>query len=209
MVETPRGILQARKVVHANNAYVSGLLPEYAKSIIPCKGICCHITVPKDGTAPPIGHSYIVRTEDGFLDYLIARPDGSIIVGGASATFRSHKDQWYNNVDDGKLIGVTMKEWYYDGFMQRTFRGWENSDAKIESIWTGSEFPLPPMTFLKLNEADLSCSNGILLRFKPSYRSCPTKVRPIHNRRVQWPWYACHLACGKRIGRDVEIGKVL
>ncbi|TGO11851.1 hypothetical protein BTUL_0100g00290 [Botrytis tulipae] len=130
LVETPRGILQARKVVHANNAYVSGLLPEYAKNIIPCK-------VPKDVTAPPIGYSYIVRTEDGILDYLIPRPDGSIIVGGASATFRSHKDQWYNNVDDGKLIEATMKEKYYENFMQRTFRGWENSDAKIESIWTG------------------------------------------------------------------------
>ncbi|TGO40541.1 hypothetical protein BHYA_0035g00150 [Botrytis hyacinthi] len=137
LVETSRGILRARKVVHANNAYVSGLLPEYAKKIIPCKGICCHITVPKDATASPIGYSYIVRTEDGILDYLIPRPDGSIIVGGASATFRSHKDQWYNNVDDGKLIEATMKERYYENFMQRTFRGWENSDAKIESIWTG------------------------------------------------------------------------
>ncbi|KAF7903887.1 hypothetical protein EAF00_001221 [Botryotinia globosa] len=137
LVETPRGTLRARKVVHASNAYVSGLLPEYAKNIIPCKGICCHITVPKDTTAPPIGYSYIVRTENGILDYLIPRPDGSIIVGGASATFRFHKDQWYNNVDDGKLIEATMKERYYENFMQRTFRGWENSDAKIESIWTG------------------------------------------------------------------------
>ncbi|KAF5875772.1 putative fad dependent oxidoreductase superfamily protein [Botrytis fragariae] len=30
-----------------------------------------------------------------------------------------------------------MKERYYENFMQRTFRGWENSDAKVESIWTG------------------------------------------------------------------------
>ncbi|TGO68885.1 hypothetical protein BOTNAR_0018g00060 [Botryotinia narcissicola] len=137
LVETSRGILRAQKVVHANNAYVSSLLPEYAKNIISCKGICCNITVPKDATAPPIGYSYIVRTEDGIPNYLIPRPDGSIIVGGASATFRSHKDQWYNNVDDGKLIEATMKERYYEKFMQRTFRGWENSDAKIEGIWTG------------------------------------------------------------------------
>ncbi|TGO84309.1 hypothetical protein BPOR_0521g00030 [Botrytis porri] len=130
LIETPRGILRARHVVHANNAYVSGLLPEYAKNIIPCK-------VPKGATIPPIDYSYIVRTEEGILDYLIPRPDGSIIVGGASATFRSHKDQWYNNVDDGKLIEATMEKRYYENFMQRTFRGWENSDAKIESIWTG------------------------------------------------------------------------
>ncbi|KAM0133829.1 hypothetical protein ACHAO1_005950 [Botrytis cinerea] len=137
LVETPRGIVRARKVVHANNAYASGLLPEYAKNIIPCKGICCHITVPKGATVPLIEHSYIVRTEHGILDYLISRPVGSIIVGGASATFRPHKDQWYNNVDDGKLIEAPMEERYYENFMQRTFHGWENSDAKIESIWTG------------------------------------------------------------------------
>ncbi|ESZ89547.1 FAD dependent oxidoreductase superfamily [Sclerotinia borealis F-4128] len=137
LVETPRGILRARKVVHANNAYVSGLLPEYAKNIIPCKGICCHITVPKGATAPLVDHSYIIRTEDGILDYLIPRPDGSIIVGGASATFRPYKEQWYNKVDDGKLIQATMEERYYENFMQRTFRGWNNSGAKVESIWTG------------------------------------------------------------------------
>ncbi|KAF5875771.1 putative fad dependent oxidoreductase superfamily protein [Botrytis fragariae] len=83
LVETPRGILRVRKVVHANNAYVSGVLPE----------LCCHIRVPNDTTAPPINHSYIVRTEDGILNYLVPKPDGSIIVGGASALFRSHKDQ--------------------------------------------------------------------------------------------------------------------
>ncbi|TGO20286.1 hypothetical protein BPAE_0314g00080 [Botrytis paeoniae] len=91
LVETPRGISRARKVVYANNAYVSCLLPEYFKNIIPCKGICCHVTIPKGITAYPMDWSYIVRTEDGILDYLIPRPDGSII---------------------------------------------ENSDAKIESIWT-------------------------------------------------------------------------
>ncbi|TEY38116.1 hypothetical protein BOTCAL_0497g00060 [Botryotinia calthae] len=137
LVETPRGIVRTRKVVYANNAYASGLLPEYAKNIIPCKGICCHITVLKGSTAPLTENSYIVRTEEGILDYLVSRPDGSIIVGGASATFHSHKDQWYNNVDDGKLIEANMKERYYENFMQRTFHGWENSDAKIESIWTG------------------------------------------------------------------------
>lgn len=162
LVETPRGIVRSRKVVHANNAYASGLLPEYAKNIIPCKGICCHITVPKGVTVPLIEHSYIVRTEDGILDYLISRPDGSIIVGGASATFRPHKDQWYNNVDDGKLIEAPMEERYYENFMQRTFHGWENSDAKIESIWTGGKFP-PSTTLFKLKDADLSYSNGVLL----------------------------------------------
>lgn len=35
VVKTSRGFVRAKKVVHANNGYVAGLLPEYAHSIIP------------------------------------------------------------------------------------------------------------------------------------------------------------------------------
>lgn len=134
-VETPRGRIYTHKVVYANNAYVSGILPQYEKNIIPCRGICCRITVP-DGVMPPLlNNSYINRAGDNTLSYLIPRTDGSIIVGGASAIFRPFKDQWYNNVDDGTLIESVQD--YYDGYMQRTYRGWEGTEAKVHSIWTG------------------------------------------------------------------------
>lgn len=134
-VETPRGRIYTHKVVYANNAYVSGILPEYEKNIIPCRGICCRITVP-DGVMPPLlNNSYINRAGDNTLSYLIPRTDGSIIVGGASAKFRPFKDQWYNNVDDSTLIESVQD--YYDGYMQRTYRGWEGTEAKVDSIWTG------------------------------------------------------------------------
>ncbi|KAE8155142.1 FAD dependent oxidoreductase superfamily [Aspergillus avenaceus] len=134
-IHTQRGKVHAGTVIHANNAYVAGLLPEYAKNIIPCKGICCRITVPEGTTAPLLNNSYINRTEDNTLSYLIPRADGSIIVGGAAAKFRPFKDQWYNNVDDSVLIDSAKD--YYDGYMQRTYRGWENSGAKVDKIWTG------------------------------------------------------------------------
>ena len=134
-VDTPRGKIRAKKVIHANNAYVSGLLPEYQKNIIPCKGICCRITVP-DGTIPPLlGNSYIHRTEDNTLSYLVPRSDGSIIVGGASSKFKPFLQQWYNNVDDSVLINAAKD--YYDGYMQRTFHGWEATEAKVDKTWTG------------------------------------------------------------------------
>jgi glycine/D-amino acid oxidase-like deaminating enzyme len=66
---------------------------------------------------------------------LIQRPNGSVIVGGASSKFRPLKEQWYNNTDDKTLIETTRD--YYVNYMQRTFRGWENTGAEIRQIWTG------------------------------------------------------------------------
>lgn len=134
-VTTPRGTIHAGKVVYANNAYVSGILPQYKKNIIPCKGICCRITVPDGKPAPLLNNSYINRTEDNTLSYLIPRSDGSIVVGGAAAVFRSSEDQWYDNVDDSTLIDVAKD--YYEDYMQRTYRGWEDSGAKVDKIWSG------------------------------------------------------------------------
>jgi glycine/D-amino acid oxidase-like deaminating enzyme len=114
---------------------VSGLLPEYENSIVPCKGICCRIVVPEGVTTPLLNNSYINRTADNTLSYLIPRADGSIIVGGAAAKFKPYLEQWYNNVDDSVLID-SAKE-YYNGYMQRTYRGWENTGAKVDKIWTG------------------------------------------------------------------------
>jgi len=84
-----------------------------------------------------VTNSYIICTPDKGVDYLIPRPDGSIIVGGASHKLRPFKDQWFNNVNDDSLIEAAKD--YYDGYMQRTFRGWENTKAKVDQIWTGGK----------------------------------------------------------------------
>ncbi|KAF2149229.1 FAD dependent oxidoreductase superfamily [Myriangium duriaei CBS 260.36] len=136
-VVTSNGSIKAKKVVHASNAYVGGLLPEYAKNIVPCKGICCHIAVPDslNHTAPLLNNSYINRTADNTLSYLIPRTDGSIVVGGAMAKFAAYREQWYNNIDDSCLIDAAKD--YYEDYMQQTYRGWEDSGAKVTKIWTG------------------------------------------------------------------------
>jgi len=136
-ISTSRGVIKALKVVHATNAYTKALLPEYAKNIIPCKGICCHIAVPESQDAPLLNNSYIIREagDPSVLSYLIPRTDGGIIVGGASQIFRPHLDQWYNNTDDSCLIDSAKD--YYENYMQKNFRGWENSGANVQKIWTG------------------------------------------------------------------------
>ena len=69
------------------------------------------------------------------MSYLIPRRDGSIIVGGASSVSRDFLDQWYDNVDDGSLIDAAKD--YYRDFMQQTFRGWQDTAASVDMIWTG------------------------------------------------------------------------
>lgn len=38
-------------------------------------------------------------------------------------------------MDDGCLIDAAKE--YYDKYMQRTYRGWEDTGAKVNTIWTG------------------------------------------------------------------------
>ncbi|KAJ5543856.1 hypothetical protein N7513_003437 [Penicillium frequentans] len=135
VVTTPRGTTITRKVVYANNAYVSGLLPQYSQAIVPCKGLCTHISVPEGTRGPFLNNSYIVREEDKTISYLVPRADGSIVVGGANSRYRPFLETWYKNVDDSVLIEEISN--YYDGYMQRLFHGWENSGARVDKTWTG------------------------------------------------------------------------
>ncbi|XEU97361.1 hypothetical protein FSHL1_002647 [Fusarium sambucinum] len=82
-----------------------------------------------------LADSYSLRSSPRDFDYLIPRPDGSITVGGARSAYFRHTDDWYGSVDNTKLIEKAKD--YFDGYMQRYFRGWENSGAYTDQIWTG------------------------------------------------------------------------
>lgn len=145
-VTTLRGSLRAKKVVYATNAYSSALLPSYSQHIVPVRGICSRIISPKaDG--PFINNSYILRFNDYEYDYLIPRHDGSIIVGGARRDYYGDLGEWFGNSDDSKLM--ENAKGYFDGYMQRHFRGWENSEAYTDSIWTGSKRSHAPNPFAR------------------------------------------------------------
>ncbi|KAJ9269411.1 hypothetical protein DTO212C5_4474 [Paecilomyces variotii] len=130
-----RGSIKAKKVIFATNAYTSALLPQYKGKIVPVRGMCSRIMTPKDKPSPYLPNTYSLRWSPTIFDYLIPRPDGSIIVGGARAEYLPELSNWYNVVDDSELIEPAKN--YFDGYMQRHFRGWEDSGAYTDRVWTG------------------------------------------------------------------------
>ncbi|KAJ4017859.1 hypothetical protein NW752_001767 [Fusarium irregulare] len=133
-ITTPRGDICAAKIVYATNAYTSAILPEFIDKIVPVRGICSHI-VPGKSPGPSLSNSYIIRWSDTKYEYLIPRTDGSIVVGGARSMYYHDLDSWYNNVNDDSLIDLAKN--YFNGYMQRVFRGWEDSRAITSKVWTG------------------------------------------------------------------------
>lgn len=138
-VKTNRGAIETPTVVLATNGYTAGLLPQYKNVITSIKGTASHITVPPDTTRPPpyLSNTYNIRYAPNRVDYLNPRPDGGIVVGGGKWTYEGQRELWYDVYDDSTPIEPARH--YFDGLMQRHFRGWEGSGATTESVWTGSK----------------------------------------------------------------------
>lgn len=136
-VTTPRGSINAKWVVLASNAYTSAIAPGYKDTIVPVRGICSHIVAPNSPVLP-LQSSYTFSFNSWDYDYLIPRPDGSIVVGGGKSTYINDYDNWYDNTDDSQLIDSAAR--YFDDYMQRHFHGWEETKAGPDHVWTGSMF---------------------------------------------------------------------
>jgi glycine/D-amino acid oxidase-like deaminating enzyme len=135
-VHTPRGAILAKKLIVATNGYTSAILPQYRAKIVPVRGTCSRIIAPPNGTVPKLTRTYTIRHNAWNYDYLIPRADGSIVVGGARPAFIDNPESWYNVSDDSRVLEDAVR--YFDGYMQRYFRGWEGSGAYTDRVWTGS-----------------------------------------------------------------------
>ena len=172
VVNTGRGSIKCHTVIHATNGYASALIPEMKGKIVPVKGMVARLIPTK---APQLAESYMMRFSDYEYDYLIPRPDGSIVVGGARRDFYKDLDSWFDVSDDGSLIRGA--ENYFDGYMQRHFRGWEDCDVRTESLWTGSESPqfrhFVSLTVERCaDDVILASSHGVLRRWLPIRGRC-------------------------------------
>ncbi|KAH8885851.1 nucleotide-binding domain-containing protein [Thozetella sp. PMI_491] len=134
-VTTSRGTIMVKKIVFATNAYTAYIAPQYTDKIIPCRGICSRIVCPGPGRAPHLPNSYSLRAGPSNSDYFVSRADGSIVVGGAKPYVSVRKELWYNVVDDSKIVEPARQ--HFDGYMQRNFRGWEETGAYTDKVWSG------------------------------------------------------------------------
>lgn len=146
-IHTARGIVNAKKVIFATNAYTAALRPEYRGIITPYKGTAAHLAASHGGPVfPHLSHTYNLEfgtdPELETVDYLNPRPDGGIVVGGAKWLYERDRELWYNTVDDSTPLDPVLKAKYFDGYMQRNFHGWENSGTETEKVWSGSKFDL-------------------------------------------------------------------
>jgi hypothetical protein len=70
VLSTPRGVLLAKKVVFATNAYTAGLLPQFEDVIVPMRGTASHIT-PSVPVHPHLSNTYNINFGQGkSVDYL-------------------------------------------------------------------------------------------------------------------------------------------
>jgi glycine/D-amino acid oxidase-like deaminating enzyme len=74
VIHTPRGVIKARHVVNATNAWIGHLYPEFRGKIVATRGQVIHVNG-RNLTLNPMGWN------DGG-EYLIQRPDSSLIFGG-------------------------------------------------------------------------------------------------------------------------------
>ncbi|PGH10161.1 hypothetical protein AJ79_05516 [Helicocarpus griseus UAMH5409] len=130
-----RGSIKTKKLILATNAYTAALAPQYTDRIVPIRGICSHVVTPADKPAPYLPNTYSLQWGAEEYDYLIPRPDGSIIVGGGRRDYVADAESWYGNTDDSEVI--RSAQGYFDGYMQRHFIGWEGSGAYTEQVWSG------------------------------------------------------------------------
>lgn len=146
-VKTPRGDISASLVIAASNAYTASFLPEFASKIVPVRGTVSAIRPPVShlpgGNPGPLRYTYGFRHGVGDTDYLIPRQghitsgrgDTSIILGGAKSQFLKDHELWYDNINDNEEMPGARQ--YFEGFMPKTFQGWDGGPDNVEKVWSG------------------------------------------------------------------------
>ncbi|KAK8038305.1 Gamma-glutamylputrescine oxidoreductase [Apiospora phragmitis] len=135
LVTTDRGSIKAKKVLLATNGYTAKIAPQFKDRIVPVRGICSRIVPDKARRTPFLPYTYSIRHGPAMYDYLIPEPTGASLSEVPASSSGRDTSHWYNVADDSKLIEPAKS--HFDGLMQRTFFGWEDSGAKVDKLWTG------------------------------------------------------------------------
>ncbi|KAK8223658.1 FAD dependent oxidoreductase-domain-containing protein [Phyllosticta capitalensis] len=142
-VQTPRGDLRCRHVVHANNAFASHLIPGLKGKMT---GLRAHMTAQRPGLHFEDcqgNRSWSIIYGSGF-DYMTQRPSsgagaGDLMIGGGF--FRSPKaglDQ-FGVWDDSKLEPMTST--HLNGILPTVFGlnwGPDSPEGRLKQMWSGT-----------------------------------------------------------------------
>ncbi|KAJ5170366.1 uncharacterized protein N7500_003149 [Penicillium coprophilum] len=83
-VETSRGTITARHVIHCTNAHVSHLVPGFRGRIFPVRGQMSAQTPGNNFPNQAADHSWLFNYDRGF-DYMTQLPEGQMMLGGGFA----------------------------------------------------------------------------------------------------------------------------
>ncbi|KAI4650397.1 hypothetical protein J4E93_002753 [Alternaria ventricosa] len=140
-VQTTRGTIFARHIVHATNGFASHLVPGLRSKIV---GARSHMSAQQPGQAFPYAdgmHSWSVVYGEGF-DYVTQRPPatsgskGDLMIGGGF--FRSLKqgiDQ-VGRYDDGPLLDPLTTA-HISGVFPAVFHPKWGAGAEVKQLWSG------------------------------------------------------------------------
>lgn len=141
-IETNRGVVKARRVILATNAYTAFLYPRFQNVIVPLRGqITAHRpgkSMPKDGLQTTYSFVYA-----GGFDYMIPRPKGSkfagdIVIGGGLTKGVNAGVAEFGTTDDSRMSAEISE--YLTETTPRFFGpawGEDNEEGRVRKQWTG------------------------------------------------------------------------
>ena len=142
IVETPRGSVEAGRIVLATNGYTAHLYPPLQGSLVPLRG---HVIAQRPGSNMPregLATTYSFIYEDGY-EYMISRPQGSrfagdIIIGGG-LTKAVEKGLYEYGTTDDTIVDPIIVSYLQNSTPNYFCTNWGEDDAggRIRNHWSG------------------------------------------------------------------------
>lgn len=143
-VTTNRGMIRAKRVIHATNRWTSHLLPEFENVITPVRGTLAAIKPSKAYLAEPFKPTCGQRWDGVINNYFLQLPPphNTLIVGGAKQVLVENPTCYLaNDEEDQQIPGV---EAYYRAWPKRDLIGWDpERETELQGgiqgggLWTG------------------------------------------------------------------------
>ncbi|KAH7320811.1 FAD dependent oxidoreductase-domain-containing protein [Stachybotrys elegans] len=142
VVETPRGSLRCRQVLHATNAFASQLVPSLRGRLA---GAHAQMTAQQPGHEFPVSHglrSWSIIYMPGF-DYITQRPDaadgapGDLMIGGGYFRSRENGLDSIGVYDDSSEREAAFPIMHLYGAMPTVFQPNWGAGSYVKKVWSG------------------------------------------------------------------------